>query len=59
MLIFESQRDARGQTRRLLWLFALTVLLLVVAVNLALLVGWGLTWAFCKPGGFSLPRYVF
>ena len=59
MLIFESQRDARGQTRRLLWLFALTVLLLVVTVNLALLVGWGLTWAFWKPGGFSLPRYFF
>lgn len=59
MLIFESQRDARGRTRRLLWLFALTVLLLVVAVNLALVLAWGLTWAFWKPGGFSLPRYFF
>jgi heat shock protein HtpX len=59
VLIFESQRDARGQTRRLLWLFALTVCLLVLAVNLALTLGWGLTWAFWKPGGFSLPRYFF
>lgn len=59
MLIFESQREARGQTRRLLWLFVLTVLLLVIMVNAALLVGWGLTWAFWRPGGFSLPRYFF
>ena len=31
MLIFESQREARGRTVRLLLAFALTVLLLVVA----------------------------
>lgn len=59
MLIFESQRDARGRTRQLLWLFVLTVLLLVLAVNAALTLAWGLTWAFWQPGGFSLPRYFF
>lgn len=57
MLIFESQRDARGQTRRLLWLFALTVLLLVLAVNLMLALAWGLIWGFWSPMGYSLPRY--
>lgn len=59
MLIFESQREAKGRTRQLLWLFVLTVLLLVLAVNAALTLAWGLTWGFWQPGGFSLPRYFF
>ena len=45
MRFFESQAEARRQTRRLLLLFALTVLLLVVAVNAALALAWGLSWA--------------
>ncbi|TNF58961.1 MAG: peptidase M48 [Burkholderiales bacterium] len=57
MRFFEFQRDARGRTRRLLVAFAATVLLLVVAVNAALALAWGLTWGFWMPGGFSLPRH--
>lgn len=59
MLIFESQRKARHRTQRLLWLFALTVVLLILTVNVALTLAWGLTWAFWSPLGFSLPRYFF
>lgn len=58
MLIFESQRDARGRTLRLLLAFALTVALLVVAVNAALALAWGLTWSFWIPGA-GYPRYFF
>ncbi|MEZ5663565.1 MAG: M48 family metalloprotease [Burkholderiaceae bacterium] len=57
MRFFEHQRDARDRTRRLLVLFALTVVLLVGAVNLALALAWGLTWAFWVPGAFNLPRH--
>jgi Zn-dependent protease with chaperone function len=57
MLIFESQRDARGETRKLLLAFALTVLLLVLLVNAALALAWGLTWGFWMPGELSLPRH--
>lgn len=57
MRFFESQRDARARTTRLLLAFAVTVLLLVVCVNLALALAWGLTWGFWTPGGFSLPRH--
>lgn len=59
MLIFESQREARAQTRRLLLAFALTVLLLVVAVNAALAVAWGLTWGYWVPGDSHYPRHFF
>jgi heat shock protein HtpX len=59
VLIFESQRDARGRTRRLLLLFALTVLLLVLAVNAALVLAWGLSWGFWAPLGGGLPRHFF
>lgn len=58
MLIFESQREARGQTRQLLLVFALTVLLLVLAVNAALALAWGLTWSFWFPGA-GFPRHFF
>ncbi len=58
MLIFESQREARGRTLRLLLAFALTVVLLVVAVNAALALAWGLTWSFWVPGA-RFPQYFF
>ncbi|WP_066271917.1 M48 family metalloprotease [Hydrogenophaga palleronii] len=59
MRFFEFQRDARGQTRRLLLAFGLTVLLLVLAVNAALALAWGLTWGFWVPGALSYPRHYF
>ena len=59
MRFFESQAEARRQTRRLLVLFGLTVLLLLAAVNAALALAWGLSWAFWMPGPFSLPaRFI-
>lgn len=57
MLIFESQRDARGATRRLLLAFAITVIALVMLVNAALAVAWGLTWGFWVAGELLLPRH--
>ena len=59
MLIFESQREARAQTRKLVLVFALTVLLLVLAVNGALALAWGLMWGFWRPMGDAYPRYFF
>ena len=59
MLIFESQRAARGQTRRLLFAFALTVALLVLAVNAALALAWGLSWGFWSPLGSGWPRHFW
>lgn len=59
MLIFESQRDARSETRKLLLAFALTVVLLVVAINAALALAWGLTWGFWAPGEMRFPRHFF
>lgn len=59
MRFFELQRDARGETRRLLCAFALTVLLLLVAVNAALALAWGLSWGFWVPGELRFPRYFF
>jgi Zn-dependent protease with chaperone function len=59
MRFFEFQRDARGETRRLLFAFALTVLLLLVAVNAALALAWGLTWGFWAPGEMRFPRFFF
>ena len=59
VLIFESQREARGETRKLLFAFAITVLLLVLAINAALALAWGLTWGFWRPVGDALPRYFF
>lgn len=59
MLIFESQRDARNETRKLLLLFALTVVLLLVAVNAALALAWGLTWGYWAPTGGGYPRHFF
>ena len=59
MLIFESQREARGRTLRLLLAFGLTVLLLVICLNAALALAWGLTWGYWRPAGDPYPRYFF
>jgi Zn-dependent protease with chaperone function len=59
MRFFEFQRDARGETRRLLLAFGLTVLLLLVAVNAALALAWGLSWGFWAPGELRFPRHFF
>lgn len=59
MRFFEFQRDARSETRKLLVAFALTVVLLVIAVNAALALAWGLTWGFWVPGELSYPRHYF
>lgn len=59
MLIFESQREARTRTRQLLLAFALTVALLVLAVNAALALAWGLSWGFWMPLGSGLPRHFY
>ena len=55
MRFFEQQEDARTGTTRLLVPFALTVLALVVAVNLAL----ALTWRLVAHGGGAYPQYFF
>ena len=55
MRYFEEQEKARTQTLRLLLLFALTVLGLVLAVNLAL----ALTWKAVSVGGAAYPAYFF
>jgi heat shock protein HtpX len=59
VLIFESQRAARGETRKLLLAFALTVLLLLVAVNAALALAFWLGWGYWVQGAPTLPRYFF
>jgi len=59
MRFFEFQREARGETARLLLAFGITVLLLLVAVNTALALAWGLTWGFWMPGGLGFPRHFF
>ncbi|MBT9466793.1 M48 family metalloprotease [Hydrogenophaga sp.] len=59
MRFFEFQREARGETTRLLLAFGLTVVLLVVAVNASLALAWGLTWGFWMPGALTYPRHFF
>lgn len=55
MRFFERQETARAQTLRLLWLFGLTVIGLVLAVNAALAV----TWRLVSPGFSGYPAYFF
>jgi len=55
MRFFEQQDQARAQTRKLLLLFTLAVLLLVLAINAAL----ALTWRLITPGFSSYPAYFF
>jgi heat shock protein HtpX len=52
---FEFQRDARGQTHRLLVWFALMVGLLVLAINAVLALVWNLTFG----GLFGYPPHFF
>ena len=54
MRFFEHRENARAQTILLL-LFALTVIALVLAVNLALAVTWRVLW----PVGSGYPAYFF
>ena len=55
MRFFEQQRQARAQTVRLLLLFALTLLVLIVAVNAAL----ALTWRLIAWQDAAYPAYFF
>lgn len=54
MRFFERQESARAQTRRLLVLFGITLVLLVVAVNLTLALTWRLSG-----GSATYPAYFF
>jgi heat shock protein HtpX len=56
---FESQREARARTTRLLLAFGVTVALLVLAVNAALALAWGLSWGFWAPGELRFPRHFW
>ena len=55
MRFFEQQGHARAETRKLLLLFALAVLLLVLGINAAL----ALTWRTVTPGFSGYPAYFF
>lgn len=59
MRFAESQREARAQTQRLLLAFGLTLILLVLAVNAALALGWLLTGPIWLPGGWYFPRHFW
>lgn len=59
MRFFRRQREARQQTRHLLLIFGLTLGLLLLAVNAALALAWGLTWAWWRPGPLTYPGYFF
>ena len=59
MRFFKHQEQARAQTRRLLVLFVLTLLLLTLAVNAALALAWWLIWPFAVLGQSSYPAYFF
>ncbi len=55
MRFFEHQERARAETRQLLLLFAVTVVALVLAVNIAL----ALSWRLATLGGTAYPAYFF
>lgn len=60
MRFFEFQDNARGQTRRLLFWFAVMVLLLVLAINAALALAWALMSGMAGGmAGWGFPRYFF
>lgn len=59
MRFAEHQREARRQTVRLVCAFVLTVALLLLAVNAALALAWGVVWGFWAPGPTAYPRLFF
>ena len=59
MRFIDSQREARARSRRLVAAFGLTVLLLVLAVNAALAVGWLLSGPLWLAGGWYFPRHFW
>lgn len=59
MNFFEQQDHARRQTRTLVILFALAVLCIVVAVNLAMALVWSLTQSGYVPGMRTYPKGFF
>ncbi|PZO11759.1 MAG: peptidase M48, partial [Burkholderiales bacterium] len=59
MRFFEFQREARGETTRLLLAFAATVVLLVLAVNAALALALGLPGGLARFSAANYPRYFF
>ncbi len=59
MLMFERQREARAQSRKLLFAFALAVGALIALVNIAAWLAWGILWGFWVPGASLLPKYFF
>ncbi len=59
MRFVESQREARARSRGLVVAFGLTVLLLVLAVNAALAVGWLLSGPLWLPGAWYFPRHFW
>lgn len=59
MRFFERQDEARGETRRLLLAFAAVLLGLLLAINGALALAWGLSWGFFRPGPMAYPEHFF
>lgn len=59
MRFAEHQREARRQTAWLVCAFGLTVAVLVLAINAALAVAWGMAWGFWAPGPTTFPRLFF
>jgi len=59
MRFFESQREARARTTRLLLAFGLTLVLLVLAVNAALALGWWLSGGLWLAGPLQFPRHFW
>jgi len=55
MRFFQQQDHARAETRKLVLLFALAVLLVVLGINAAL----ALTWRLVTPGFSGYPAYFF
>lgn len=59
MRFAQSQREARAQSRRLVVAFGCTLLVLLLAVNAALAVGWLLTGPIWLPGEWYFPRHFW
>ena len=59
MRFAESQREARAQSRWLVVVFGFAVVLLVLAVNAAVALGWVLTGPIWLPGEIYFPRHFW